>query len=61
MRCPKCNSALDAEYDYKSTQRTIRKDEFMRECPGPWKYGAFMSVGDLSGIVTMVEMWYAPC
>ncbi|MCD6207268.1 MAG: hypothetical protein J7J06_04655 [Methanosarcinales archaeon] len=51
MRCPKCNSALDAEYDYTSIQRTIRKDEFVRECPGHWKYGAFMPVGDLSGIV----------
>ena len=55
MRCPKCNSALDAEYDYKSIQRTIRKDEFMRECPGHWKYWAFMPVGDISRIVAMGE------
>jgi len=53
MRCPKCNSAFDAEYDYKSIQHTIRMDEFMRECPGHWKYWAFMPVGDLSRIVTM--------
>jgi len=55
MRCPKCNSALDAEYDYKSIQRTILMDEFMRECPNHWKYWAFMPVGDLSRIVTMGE------
>ncbi|MEA1943795.1 MAG: pyridoxal-phosphate dependent enzyme, partial [Euryarchaeota archaeon] len=55
MRCPRCNSALDAEYDYESIRRVILRDEFMREYPHHWKYRAFMPVSDLSRIVTMGE------
>lgn len=55
MRCSRCDSALDAEYDYESIRRVILKDEFMRQYPHHWKYWAFMPVSDLSRIVTMGE------
>ncbi|KCZ71008.1 threonine synthase [Candidatus Methanoperedens nitroreducens] len=53
-RC-ECGSALDAEYDYKSIQRVILRDDFMRAKPAHWKYWAFMPVKDLSRIITMGE------
>lgn len=53
-RC-ECGSALDAEYDYRSIQKVILCDEFMRAKPAHWKYWAFMPVKDLSRIITMGE------
>ncbi len=53
-RC-ECGSAVDAEYDYKSIQKVILRDDFMRSKPTHWKYWAFMPVKDLSRIVTMGE------
>ncbi len=54
-RCTNCGSALDAEYDYKSIQEIILRDDFMRDKPAHWKYWAFMPAKDLSKIVTMGE------
>jgi len=54
-RCKKCGSALDAEYDYRSIQKVILRDDFMRDKPAQWKYWAFMPVKDLSKIITMGE------
>ncbi|HEY9205491.1 MAG TPA: threonine synthase [Candidatus Methanoperedens sp.] len=54
-RCRVCGSALDAEYDYRSIQRIILRDDFMRDRPSHWKYWAFMPVKDLSKVVTMGE------
>ncbi len=54
-RCKNCGSALDAEYDYKSIQKIILRDDFMRGKPAHWKYWAFMPVKDLSKIITMGE------
>ncbi len=54
-RCQNCGSALDAEYDYKSIQEVILRDDFMRDKPAHWKYWAFMPVKDLSKIITMGE------
>ncbi len=53
-RC-ECGSAVDAEYDYKSIQKVILRDEFMRYMPTHWKYWAFMPVKDLSKKITMGE------
>jgi len=53
-RC-ECGSAVDAEYDYKSIQKVILRDEFMRTPPTHWKYWAFMPVKDLSKKITMGE------
>ncbi len=53
-RC-ECGSAVDAEYDYKSIQKVILRDEFMRSEPTHWKYWAFMPVKDLSKKITMGE------
>ncbi len=53
-RC-ECGSAVDAEYDYKSIQKVILRDEFMRDIPTHWKYWAFMPVKDLSKRITMGE------
>lgn len=53
-RC-ECGSAVDAEYDYKSIQKVILRDEFMRDKPAHWKYWAFMPVKDLSRRITMGE------
>lgn len=53
-RC-ECGSAVDAEYDYKSIQKVILRDDFMRSKPGHWKYWAFMPVKDLSKVVTLGE------
>ena len=53
-RC-ECGSAVDAEYDYKSIQKVILRDEFMRSEPTHWKYWAFMPVKDLSRKITMGE------
>jgi threonine synthase len=53
-RC-ECGSVVDAEYDYKSIQKVILRDEFMRYMPSHWKYWAFMPVKDLSKRVTMGE------
>jgi len=53
-RC-ECGSAVDAEYDYKSIQKVILRDEFMRDKPTHWKYWAFMPVKDLSRRITMGE------
>jgi threonine synthase len=53
-RC-ECGSAVDAEYDYKSIQKVILRDEFMRYMPTHWKYWAFMPVKDLSRKITMGE------
>lgn len=53
-RC-ECGSVVDAEYDYKSIQKLILRDDFMRGKPGHWKYWAFMPVKDLSRIITMGE------
>ncbi len=53
-RC-ECGSAVDAEYDYKSIQKVILRDEFMRSQPTHWKYWAFMPVKDLSKTITMGE------
>lgn len=53
-RC-ECGSALDAEYDYRSIQKVILRDNFMREKPTHWKYWAFMPAKDLSKIITMGE------
>ncbi|MCZ7394513.1 MAG: threonine synthase [Candidatus Methanoperedens sp.] len=53
-RC-ECGSAVDAEYDYKSIQKVILRDEFMRDMPTHWKYWAFMPVKDLSKKITMGE------
>lgn len=53
-RC-ECGSAVDAEYDYKSIQKVILRDEFMRSQPTHWKYWAFMPVKDLSRCITMGE------
>lgn len=55
MRCSKCNSALDIEYDYDSVKRVILREDFKRSNPSHWKYWAFMPVKDLSKIVTMGE------
>ncbi len=54
-RCKNCGSALDAEYDYKSIQEVILRDDFMRSKPTHWKYWAFMPAKDLSKIITMGE------
>ncbi|MCE8422458.1 MAG: threonine synthase [Candidatus Methanoperedens sp.] len=54
-RCKNCGSAIDAEYDYKSIQKVILRDDFMRDEPTHWKYWAFMPVKDLSKIITMGE------
>ncbi len=54
-RCRNCGSALDAEYDYRSIQKLILRDDFMRDDPTHWKYWAFMPVKDLSKVVTMGE------
>ncbi len=53
-RC-ECGSAVDAEYDYKSIQKIILRDEFMRTPPTHWKYWAFMPVKDLSKKIAMGE------
>lgn len=53
-RC-ECGSAVDAEYDYKSIQKVILRDEFMRVPPSHWKYWAFMPIKDLSRCITMGE------
>ncbi|MCZ7399698.1 MAG: threonine synthase [Candidatus Methanoperedens sp.] len=53
-RC-ECGSAVDAVYDYKSIQKVILRDEFMRTPPTHWKYWAFMPVKDLSKRITMGE------
>jgi threonine synthase len=53
-RC-ECGSAVDAEYDYKSIQKIILRDEFMRTPPTHWKYWAFMPVKDLSRKIAMGE------
>lgn len=53
-RC-ECGFVVDAEYDYKSIQKLILRDDFMRGKPGHWKYWAFMPVKDLSRIITMGE------
>ncbi|MCZ7357093.1 MAG: threonine synthase [Candidatus Methanoperedens sp.] len=54
-RCTNCGSALDAEYDYKTIQKIILRDDFMRAKPAHWKYWAFMPARDLSKIITMGE------
>jgi threonine synthase len=54
-RCTNCGSALDAEYDYKTIQQVILRDDFMRDRPAHWKYWAFMPVKDLSRIIAMGE------
>ncbi len=54
-RCRNCGSALDAEYDFKSIQKVILRDDFMRYKPAHWKYWAFMPVKDLSKVITMGE------
>ncbi len=53
-RC-ECGSTLDAEYDYRSMQKIILRDDFMRAKPTHWKYWAFMPAKDLSKVITMGE------
>jgi len=54
-RCSRCNSGLDAEYDYDSIRKSLLTDPFKRASPTHWKYWAFLPVKDLSNIITMGE------
>lgn len=55
MRCERCGSALDAEYNYDSIRKEIISDSFRRDTPTHWKYWPFLPVSDLSTLVTMGE------
>ena len=55
MRCEKCGSAIDAEYDYDLIRKEILSDSFRRDAPTHWKYWPFLPVSDLSSLVTLGE------
>lgn len=55
MRCMKCNSVLDVEYDYEPIKRLAFSDSFRRQKPEHWKYRQFLPISDTSPRISMGE------